>query len=42
LGIGAVGTGAQGMVAFGKSVTALRLLRLSLIVGGVIGLTPLR
>jgi quaternary ammonium compound-resistance protein SugE len=38
VGIGAVGTGIYGMVALGEPVTALRLLCLSLIVGGVVGL----
>jgi quaternary ammonium compound-resistance protein SugE len=38
VGIGAVGTGIYGMVALGEPVTALRLLCLTLIVGGVVGL----
>jgi quaternary ammonium compound-resistance protein SugE len=38
VGIGAVGTGIYGMVALGEPVTALRMLCLSLIVGGVVGL----
>jgi quaternary ammonium compound-resistance protein SugE len=38
VGIGAVGTGTYGMVALGEPVTALRMLCLSLIVGGVVGL----
>ncbi|SFL30645.1 DMT family transporter [Geodermatophilus ruber] len=38
VGIGAVGTAAYGMVVLGEPVTALRLLCLTLIVGGVVGL----
>jgi quaternary ammonium compound-resistance protein SugE len=38
VGIGAVGTAAYGMVALGEPVTVLRLLCLTLVVGGVVGL----
>jgi quaternary ammonium compound-resistance protein SugE len=38
VGIGAVGTAAYGMVALGEPVTALRLVCLTLIVGGAVGL----
>lgn len=38
VGIGAVGTAAYGMVALGEPVTALRLVCLTLIVAGAVGL----
>jgi quaternary ammonium compound-resistance protein SugE len=38
VGIGAVGTAGYGMAVWGEPVTALRLLCLMLIVGGVVGL----
>jgi quaternary ammonium compound-resistance protein SugE len=38
VGIGAVGTAGYGMAVLGEPVTALRLLCLMLIVGGVVGL----
>jgi quaternary ammonium compound-resistance protein SugE len=38
VGIGAVGTAAYGMVALSEPVSALRLLCLTFIVGGVVGL----
>jgi quaternary ammonium compound-resistance protein SugE len=38
VGIGAVGTAVYGMVALGEPVTALRLVCLTLIVGGAVGL----
>ena len=37
-GIGAVGTALVGIALFGEPVTALRLLFLALIVGGIVGL----
>lgn len=37
-GIGAVGTALVGIVLFGESATALRILFLAVIIGGVIGL----
>src|SRR4029453_4233574 len=38
VGIGAVGTAAYGMVALGEPVTALRLVCLTLIIAGAVGL----
>ncbi|MCP2167460.1 DMT family transporter [Goodfellowiella coeruleoviolacea] len=41
VGIGAVGTAAYGMVFLGESVTAARLVCLTLIVAGVVGMKVL-
>ncbi|GLR88634.1 quaternary ammonium compound efflux SMR transporter SugE [Bradyrhizobium iriomotense] len=37
-GIGAVGTAALGIILFGEPATALRLVSIGLIVGGIVGL----